>query len=457
MGYTAALGFACIISLSACGESGRVEVSDREQTPAVLIQCSVGSLEARGRSLSRREVSGGEAAEGVKPRGTPHARRELQCNQTAAEPAIVALESSRVIPIVIPSGKTSSRRTVVSAAEVAKTEPPKLQLPEIDVAELDVAELDVPELDVPELDVAELDVPELDVAEIPELESESLAVLTPEPSAFEPQGEPKRSVLPPLPPLRNHGREASRTSDYPDQAELALASLQMSEPTSAVRHIASDIEPASSEETEQDKLADAADESAPLRRLQSNDVESTAPAILRNRSVISDSSLDPAPVAELRPIGDASSLELGLKEVRILHTRESIHRIVPSGQQVCEAVMLNPREIALIGRQRGTMQLDFWYDDQGTQRTRYSVTVQDEPTLQQVSMEESQRIETVIHQLFPGSRIECQREPARLIVRGYARNERQAIDIISTIRRSQLIPVVDLIEIRAQDRPIRMP
>ncbi|TVS17283.1 MAG: hypothetical protein EA424_12930 [Planctomycetaceae bacterium] len=275
----------------------------------------------------------------------------------AAERAIVPLEFSGVLPIVIPSGKTSSRRTVVSSDEMTKTEPSKV-------------------------DLAELDVPKLDVPEISELESESIAVLTPEPSAFEPQGEPKRSALPPLPPLRHHGMEALPTSDHHDQADLALASLQMSEPTPAVRHIAADVEHASSEGTAQGMLADDADVSAPLRRLRSNDVESPAPAILRDRSVISDSPLDPAPVAELRPINDASRLELGLK---------------------------------------------------------------------------SQRIETVIHQLFPGSRIECQREPARLIVRGYAQNERQAIDIISTIRRSQLIPVVDLIEIRAQGRRIQMP
>ncbi len=416
----------------------RVEVSDREQTSAVLIQCSVGSLEACGRGFLEHKVSEGEAAKGVKPRGIPHPRRELECNQMAAKPAIVPLKLSRGIPIVIPSGKTSSRRTVVSADEIPETEP---------------LALDVPALDVPALDVAAF----VDVAEISELESESLAVLTPEPSAFEPPGEPNRSPLPPLPPLRHHGREALRTLDHHDQADLALASLQMSEPTSAVRHIAADVEPVSSEEPEQDKLADDADVPAPLRRLQSNDVESTAPAILQDRSVISDSPLDPAPVAELRPINDASRLELELKEVRILHTRERIHRIVPSGEHVCEVVMLNPREIALIGRQHGTMQLDFWYDDQGLQRTRYSVTVQEEPTSQNVSLEESQRIETVIHQLFPGSHIECQREPARLIVRGYAQNERQATDIISTIRRSQLIPVVDLIEIRAQERRIQMP
>ncbi len=438
MGYTAALGFACIISLSACGEAGRVEVSDREQTSAVLIQCSVGSSEACGRGFLEHKVSEGEAAKGVKPRGIPHPRRELESNRIVAESAIVPLELPRGIPIVIPSGKTSSRRTVVSADEMTKTELPKRELPVLDMAELDVPEL-------------------VGVAEISELESESLAVLTPEPSAFEPQGEPNRSPLTPLPPLRHHGREAFRTVDHHDRADLALASLQMSEPTSAVRYIAADVEPVSSEETEQDKRADIADVPAPLRRLQSNNVESTAPAILQDRSVISDSPLDPAPVAELRPINDASRLELRLKEVRILHTRERIHRIVPSGEHVCEVVMLNPREIALIGRQRGTMQFDFWYDDQGLQRTRYSVTVQEGPTSQKVSLEESQRIETVIHQLFPGSRIECQREPARLIVRGYAQNERQAIDIISTIRRSQLTPVVDRIEIRAQDRRIRMP
>jgi hypothetical protein len=282
---------------------------------------------------------------------------------------------------------------------------------------------------VSELEVSELEVPELEVAEISELESESLAVQTREPSAFEPSGELNRSVLPPLPPLRHHGTGALRTLHH-DQADLALASLPIAERTSAVRHIAADIEPASAEVTELDKqvgrrdlaaiasrkersdldetaktitlsqapLVEDADVSAPLRRLQSAHVKPAAPAILRDRSVISDSPLNPASVAELRPTDDASRRKPETKDVRIVHSREK-----------------------------------------------------------NVSVEEFQRIETVIHQLFPGSRIECHREPTRLIVRGVAQNERQAVEIISTIRRSQLIPVIDLIETRAPDRRIQMP
>lgn len=386
MGFTSAIGLACIISMSACGEPGRVELSDQKRTEVASTQCPAGALEA-----------------------------------------VIPLDLSKVLPIVIPPGKTSSRRTVVAAAAVA------------DVRTLDV---ELPEIEIPELDLPE-----------------AVAVLEAEPAALELQDEPKRSVLPPLPPLRDQSVKALISSDDHEQADLLLASLQVSGTNTAVRHITTDNAPQTPEEPELDRQVEDSDAAANTSRAELSDkpVAPIAPAILPDRAVISDRPLDAASVAELSPSDEASELELALEEVRILQTQETVHRIVPSGEPVCEVVMFSPREIALIGRRSGTMQLDFWYDSQGIHRTRYWVTVHEAPTSPKVPVDEAQRIETLIQQHFPGSRIECQREARRLIVRGYAQNERQAIDIISTIRRSQLIPVVDLIEIRAPERRNQRP
>jgi hypothetical protein len=124
---------------------------------------------------------------------------------------------------------------------------------------------------------------------------------------------------------------------------------------------------------------------------------------------------------------------------------------VPENGHICDVLVFNPREIALISKQQGTMQLDIWYDSQGLRRASYVVTVAGPPALKMGMHEDLQKIETLIGQLFPGSRIQCDREPNRLIVRGYAVSRRQAVDIVSMVRRSQLIPVVDLIDIRAQE------
>ncbi len=455
MGFTAAIGIACVISLSACGEAGRIELSDRKQTASASVACSAGAVQACARGPTKTTVSDEEAAVVSSRRRVTHARRTVESDQDTVEPSVIPLESPKALSISIPPGKTSSRRTIVPDNALAEIEPPQLEMPaaEMPAAELPAAELHEGQHEPPRKGREETGTSSLAPRDLPRFSQFSLGAT---PIASQP-----RSELPPLPPLRTDDNQAEPTSNQPDRAELALASLHISGQKPSVRQVATDVAPGSFDEPELhepggQRDADA-DAMASLAESSEKYAQPIAPSIFQVPSVIGDVPHDPAPVAELRPTNNASKLELGLKEVRRLHTREPVYRIVPNGEHVCEVVMLNPREIVLIGQQYGTMQLDFWYDSQGVHRASYSITVHKGPTSRKASMEESQSIESLIHQLFPGSRIECQREPTRLIVRGFAQNERQAINIISTIRRSQLIPVIDLIKVRAPERQIQSP
>jgi hypothetical protein len=167
----------------------------------------------------------------------------------------------------------------------------------------------------------------------------------------------------------------------------------------------------------------------------------------RSDSLPSRSSGEQASLAAPSP-----RFQLHVQEARLLRASENIYRVVSENGHVCDVLVFNAREVALIGRQQGTMQLDFWYDGQGLRRASYLVTVQEPPATADRVQDEAQKLETLLGHLFPGSHIECRREPDRLIVRGYAVSRRQAVDILSTVRRSQLIPVVDQIEIRVQDQ-----
>jgi hypothetical protein len=179
----------------------------------------------------------------------------------------------------------------------------------------------------------------------------------------------------------------------------------------------------------------------------------TAPALIVSDLPSSGKgSLLPPSIGEERiAVTEPASLHLGVPETRLLRASENIYRVVPENGHVCDVLVFNPREIALISKQQGTMQLDVWYDSQGLRRASYVVTVAGPPAPKAGMHEDMQKIETLIGQLFPGSRIQCDREPNRLIVRGHAVSQRQAVDIVSMVRRSQLIPVVDLIDIRAQE------
>ena len=112
--------------------------------------------------------------------------------------------------------------------------------------------------------------------------------------------------------------------------------------------------------------------------------------------------------------------------------------------------LFNPREIAVIGKQQGTVKVEFWYDGQGTRRVSYLVAVGDGRTPETQLEADHQKIERLVAYLFPTSRVELVRDQDRLIVRGSAVSQRQAVEIITTVRRSQLIPVADEIVVQPE-------
>jgi hypothetical protein len=115
-------------------------------------------------------------------------------------------------------------------------------------------------------------------------------------------------------------------------------------------------------------------------------------------------------------------------------------------------LLFTPREVAVVGKQQGTVKVEFWYDGQGLSRASYLVAVNggDGPKSQPET--DPQKIERLIAYLFPQSRVSLVGEPARLIVRGSAPSRTEAVEIMSTVRRSQLIPVTDEIVVQPESK-----
>ncbi|MCU0979217.1 MAG: pilus assembly protein N-terminal domain-containing protein, partial [Pirellulaceae bacterium] len=156
----------------------------------------------------------------------------------------------------------------------------------------------------------------------------------------------------------------------------------------------------------------------------------------------------PAKLPSLQPprTGDlAAAAEPALLRVAV---RESLVRVVSEQDNICDVLLFNPREIAVVGKQRGQAKVEFWYDGQGLNRVSYLVAVDDERAPDMQNRVDLPKIERLVAYLFPNSRVELIGDQGRLIIRGSATSQREAVEILSTVRRSQLIPVTDEIVVQ---------
>ena len=156
------------------------------------------------------------------------------------------------------------------------------------------------------------------------------------------------------------------------------------------------------------------------------------------------------PKVEIKPLSASSpSLRLAVRESRMIRSPENVVRVASANVEVCQVVQLNARDVAVVGKSRGTTKIEFWYDNRGISRVSHVVAVGPDQAFETPEEDRNQEVHKLISYLFPDSQVELISEEDRLIVRGRTGSRRQAVDILSTIRRSQLVPVVD--ELIVQD------
>jgi Flp pilus assembly secretin CpaC len=159
-------------------------------------------------------------------------------------------------------------------------------------------------------------------------------------------------------------------------------------------------------------------------------------------------SLQPPRTGDLAAAAEPALLRVAVRESRLLRTPENIVRVVSEQDNICDVLLFNPREIAVVGKQRGQAKVEFWYDGQGLNRVSYLVAVDDERAPDMQNRVDLPKIERLVAYLFPNSRVELIGDQGRLIIRGSATSQREAVEILSTVRRSQLIPVTDEIVVQ---------
>jgi Flp pilus assembly secretin CpaC len=145
-------------------------------------------------------------------------------------------------------------------------------------------------------------------------------------------------------------------------------------------------------------------------------------------------------------------LRVAVRESRLLRTPENVVLVLSEQNRICDVVKQSDREITLIGKQQGTARIEVWYDPQGTKRASYLVAVASAKRDDAQLEEDRRRVERLLKYLYPDSRVKLVRERDSLIARGSAVDQQQAAKIMATVRRSQLLPVVDEIAVRSMGK-----
>jgi pilus assembly protein CpaC len=127
-------------------------------------------------------------------------------------------------------------------------------------------------------------------------------------------------------------------------------------------------------------------------------------------------------------------LEVQQRRSKILRMKQDIFRTAIADPEILEFVAFGTREIELIGQTRGSTTVTLWMgDEQNPQILSMLVRVTPDPTLEQDDRDEFSELADRINEMFPDSRIQLIPIADKLIVRGDARDEAEARQIMLVV------------------------
>lgn len=130
------------------------------------------------------------------------------------------------------------------------------------------------------------------------------------------------------------------------------------------------------------------------------------------------------------------------EEMEVIHhrsqlvvTRSRITRWFIADPSVIDVLQFSPYEISVIGTQMGATHLTLWFEgDAATDPVIYRVEVIRDPNLDSQQREDYGKLERQLQVLFPNSQVYLVPLTYRLIVKGQARDQEEAAQIMNVIR-----------------------
>ncbi len=120
---------------------------------------------------------------------------------------------------------------------------------------------------------------------------------------------------------------------------------------------------------------------------------------------------------------------------KVLRLKQDVFRVAVADPSILDFVAFGTREVEIIGKETGSTTVTLWAGtEQAPQVLSMLVTVVKDDAVDQQRRLEYAELESMINELFPNSRIQLIPIADKLIVRGQARDEVEATQIMSVIR-----------------------
>lgn len=131
-------------------------------------------------------------------------------------------------------------------------------------------------------------------------------------------------------------------------------------------------------------------------------------------------------------------LEVIESRSQLVITEKRIRRIAWSDPDVIDVIQFSENEISVLGGEVGTTDLWFWFEEENgqasTQPLMYVVSTIRDPSLDEQRRVEFGRIERKLALLYPNSQIYLIPMSQKIIVRGQAKDPREAAKILNIVR-----------------------
>lgn len=166
-----------------------------------------------------------------------------------------------------------------------------------------------------------------------------------------------------------------------------------------------------------------------------NPTRFTSGAAKKNTPVVSEQTKEKVHQLVDRIYESEVELSVQQRHSKILKMKMGVFRVAIADPQKIEVVAFGAQEVEVIGKETGTTTMTLWLgDEENPQILSVQVKVEGDNSIEDLRRMEYGEFQRMINEFFPNSKIQLIPFADKLIVRGQARDEQEATQIISIIR-----------------------
>ncbi len=130
-------------------------------------------------------------------------------------------------------------------------------------------------------------------------------------------------------------------------------------------------------------------------------------------------------------------LEVTKRRSKIMRMKQDVFRVAIADPSLIEFVGFGSREVEIIGKEVGSTTVTFWVGkEENAQLLSVLVNVVRDDAIEDQGRKDFADLNSLVNEMFPSSRIQLIPIADKVIVRGQARDEQEAVQIMSVIRKN---------------------